>query len=414
MDKELSYETKQKNRRIKIIRYSSVLIFLLFIFWLFGYLINTPVQRSKLVIGTAKKGRIEASINAIATVIPEFEEVIISPIQSGIQKINISAGAKVDSGQSIMQLNKEFVILEYERKVDQLNLIKTQLSRTILRFENNISDLEIQRQILTLKSKRLYAVYQDAQKLLGIGSGSKEEIDLARMNYEIGELELQQLNKQIENNTEAQKAETRELELNISIEKKNVDELKRKIDHADIKSTRRGVVTWVKDEIGSNVVPGEMLARIADLSSFKIEASISDVHAEKLHEGQTAIVRINENNLRGSITSINPSVKNGTVNFLISLNEKNSSLLRSQLKVEVFVITGTKDNTIIVPNGTAFNGSSKQTLFMIENEKAYRREVIVGLSNIDSVEIVSGISEGEEVIVSDMRKYEKRETIRVK
>ena len=405
MDKELSYETKQKKRRIKIIRYSSVLLFLLFIFWLFGYLINTPVHRSKLVIGTAKKGRIEASINAIATVIPEFEEVIISPIQSGIQKINISAGAKVDSGQSIMQLNKEFVILEYERKLDQLNLIKTQLSRTILRLENNISDLEIQRQILTLKSKRLYAVYQDAQKLLGIGSGSREEIDLARMNYEIGELELQQLNKQIGNNTEAQKAETRELELNISIEKKNVDELKRKIDHADIKSTRRGVVTWVKDEIGSNVVPGEMLARIADLSSFKIEAGISDVHAEKLHEGQDAIVRINENNLRGTIISINPSVKNGTVNFLISLNEKNSPLLRSQLKVEVFVITGIKDNAIIVPNGAAFNGSGKQALFMIENEKAYRREVVVGLSNIDSVEIVSGISEGEEVIVSDMRKH---------
>ena len=313
-----------------------------------------------------------------------------------------------------LQLNKEFVILEYHRKLDQLDLSNTQLSRTALQLDKNIFDLETERKIKALKNQRLQAVYQDAKKLLEIGGGTLEEVELARMNFEIGELELEQLDKQIKNRKESKIAELKEMRLNIKIEEKNVDELKRKIELADIKSSRHGVVTWVKEKIGSNVLPGDVIARVADLGSFKVEGSISDVYADRIIEGQEAIIRVNNDDLRGIITAIHPTVKNGIVTFSVALQEKNHPALRPQMKMEVFVVTGSRSNTVIIPNGAAFSGLKKQVLFVVEDGKAYRREVTTGLSNIYFVEITSGINEGENVIISDMSDYEKRESIRIR
>ncbi len=414
MDREISAGSKSRNRRKKIISFSVALLSLVLVFWLFNYLINTPIKRSKIVTGIAKTGKIEATLNASAVVLPEFDEVIISPIQANIQKINFSAGSIVDSGQSILQLNKEFVILEYQRKLDQLDLSKTQLSRTAMHLDKNISDLETEYKIKLLKNQRFQAVYKDAQKLLEIGGGTLEEVELARMNFEIGELELEQLDKQIKNRKESKKAELKEIGLTIQIQEKNVDELKRKINQADIMSSRHGVVTWVKEEIGSNVMPGEVIARVADLSSFKVEGRISDVYAGRISVGQEAIVRINDDDLRGIITSIRPAVKNGIVTFAVALQQKSHEALRPQLKAEIFIVTGSNSKAVIVPNGAAFTGLEEQILFVIEDGKAHRREVTTGLSNIDFVEITSGISEGEEVIISDMRNNEKRESIRIK
>lgn len=414
MDRELPVEKKKKDKRKSLMRILIILVSGIIALWGFSRVINRPVKKENILIAKSTRGDITATLNASAQIIPEFEEVIICPVPARINKIHFPAGSVVDSGQSIIQLQMESTIYEYTKLLDQLELSKTQYLRTQLELNKAITDLETEIDIKKLKNERLKANLSDATKLLQIGGGTKQEAEIARVNYTIGQLELDQLEKEFENSITSREAELKELKLNISIQQKNVDELKRKKDRAKVYATRKGVVTWVNDQIGANINGGEVVARVADLGSYKARGTIAGMYAENLHTGQEVIIRIKETDLKGSVISIDPTVKNGVINFIIILEHNNHPLLRPDLRTEAFIVKEKKSNVILVPNGTAFTGAGKQVLFVVENDKAIRREVITGLRSFDYVEIINGINENESVIISDMSSHKRRDKIRIK
>ena len=138
--------------------------------------------------------------------------------------------------------------------------------------------------------------------------------------------------------------EISEAELAADVEENNLNELQRKLNAANIVATRAGVVTWVNKNIGAAVHEGESIARIANLSSFKVTGSISDNYLDQLHNGMAAIIRINEDQIRGTVSNIYPSVQNGIVSFDVRLDEQNNKLLRPNMKVDVYLVT---DHTVI-------------------------------------------------------------------
>lgn len=165
------------------------------------------------------------------------------------------------------------------------------------------------------------------------------------------------------------------------------------------------MVTWVNEEIGATVNAGEPLARVADLSSFKIKATISDTYAEQLKVGGPVTVRINNTDLRGEIANIQPKVENGIITFYVRLQEKNHQALRSNLRVEVFVLTDFRPNVLRVKNGPFFTGATEQAVFVVEGDKATRRLLKTGASNLDFVELQGDIAAGERIILSNTKEY---------
>jgi HlyD family secretion protein len=173
------------------------------------------------------------------------------------------------------------------------------------------------------------------------------------------------------------------------------------------------VLTWVNENIGSSVNEGEMLAKVADLGSFRVEGNCSDVYADQVKTGLSVIIKMNEAVLRGQITQVKPAVKDGIISFVIQLDNARNESLRPNMKVEVYVVTNKSTRTIRVANGPAFTGKRKQFIYVLQNQTAYRREVETGLSNFDFIEIKSGLKTGEKVIVTDMNDYEHLEKISI-
>jgi HlyD family secretion protein len=173
-------------------------------------------------------------------------------------------------------------------------------------------------------------------------------------------------------------------------------------------------VTWVNENIGASVNPGEIIARVADLNSFKVEGQISDIHIDKINVGMPVRVRIGKNEIVGEMSSIRPTIRNGVVTFLVELDDKSNSALRSNLRVDVYVIRSRRGDVLRVKNGAAFNGSGKNSVFIIRDDKAIRREVMVGAVNFDYVEIIEGLNEGDEIIISDMEKHRNQNKLYIK
>lgn len=150
---------------------------------------------------------------------------------------------------------------------------------------------------------------------------------------------------------------------------------------------------------------GDALARVADLSSFRVRATIPDSYADALHQGDSVVVRINDTDLRGTVASISPAVEKGVVTFYVQLNNPHHPALRPNLRADVFVITRAHHGVLCVKNGPYYAGGKEQPVFVLTDGRAVRRTMRFGDSNFDFVQIVGGLRVGEQIVVSDMKDH---------
>ena len=414
MDREVAPDQVKTERNRKWIIGFIVTVLLIISLYLFKQSLSSSIESSRIRTGIVQRGDVENTLSATGEVIPAYEQIITSPIRASIKSILLSPGTKVQPGQAIVELDKSLTQIEFERYEDQLALKKNSIEQLRMKLDKNLYDAEISDKIKLLNINKLKADLEDAKRLEKVGGGTKEDITRAENALRIAELEKQQLENDLSYNRKSMGASLRETELGAQIEGKNLKELQHKLKMADIVADRKGVLTWVNENIGSSVNEGEMLARVADLGSFRVEGSCSDVYAEQVKAGLSVIIKVNESVLRGIISQVKPAVKDGVIGFVIQLENAQNESLRPNMKVEVYVVTNRSSNTLRVANGPAFTGKRKQFVYVLQDNIARRREVETGLSNFDYVEIKSGLSVGEKVIVTDMNQYEHLEEISIK
>jgi HlyD family secretion protein len=405
MDREIPSYIK-RNRRIRV--YSiGIISFLFVVLALIGFrsLLKASVRRDMIRTAFAERGPILATITASGIVIPEYEQSITSPIQSKIERVYHKAGERIQTGEPILELDREFILLTYNQLSDELELKKNKLTQLQLDLDKRLIDLQTQREVKELKIEYFESRVQLEKQLHKIGGGTTASLKIAELDLEIARVEFEQLEKEIENQRQSAVADLNELELQIRIQENRLNEARRQMELAETKAERDGIVTYVNDVIGAAVNPGDVVARVADLGSFRVQGTISDINASKLINGGRVIVRVDEEEIGGTISSIRPTIENGIVTFLVDLDEKSHEALRSNLRIDVFVVTASKDDVIRVANGPFVNGSGLQDIFVMEGDRAVRRTVTIGAMNFDYVEIVDNIEIGEEVIISDMEDY---------
>lgn len=415
MDRPISNTTQQKNKFAKIIKALIAIGIVAGLFFLLRKLLTTKANKKSFSIAQVERGPIENSITATGLVIPSFEQQINAPISTEIKTIHLKSGTAVKTGDVIMDLDEEFIRLEYESLKDQLDLRKNNISRLSLEYDKNLKDLDYDNQIKALQIARMEAQLADIQHLKKIGGTTQEEVDQATLNLQIAKLEKKKLNTELEFRKKVVTTDRRNLELEVLIQEKKQTELKRKLRETSVAAPRAGVITWINENIGEKVNEGEALARIANLENFRVEASCSDRYGSQLKVGMPARVRIDDTNLKASISAILPAIENNTVEFIIELAEPNHKSLRPNMRVEVFVIINQKENALRIKNGAAFSGAISQDVFVVKGDHAQKTTLQLGLINSEFVEIISGdIRKGDQILISDMKAYKHLESIQLK
>ena len=413
MDKTIEAEVKQKRKKQYLLITVLCIAVLAVGLFLMRSFFSSTIKRSAITTAVVEVGNIENTINATGEIRPEFEEVITSPVSASIQEIILDAGSKVTTGQSILKLDKTAIQVEYEKGKFQLESKQNEIRKLKLELDKSYFDLKSNNNIKQLRINSLTADVENSKRLYKAGGGTREDVEKAELNLKVAQLEKEQLENEIKSKQQTMQVEIRESEIAAAIQQNELKELMRKVSLASIQSTRGGVVTWVNKNIGAAIREGEALARIADLSSFKVTGTISDAQLNHLRNGMPAIIRINEADVRGSVTNIYPAVENGIVTFDIQLNERNNKLLRPNLKVEVFLVTATGNNVMRVSNGPAFSGLESQDIFIVRDGKAERRKVQTGMSNFDYIELKNNVKPGEVVITSDMSEFKHAKEITI-
>ncbi|QPH40875.1 efflux RND transporter periplasmic adaptor subunit [Pedobacter endophyticus] len=413
MDRAIEEEISSKKKKKTYLLVFVIVMVIAASIWFIRFYFKPELTRADIMTAKVETGIIENTINATGEVLPEFEEVLTSPINASIKDVLMDAGNRVNKGQSILQLDKSVTEADFGKLQFQMESKENEIRKLKLDLEKSFFDIKSNNSIKQLRISNLKDGVSSAKRLLKAGGGTKEDVERAELDLKVADLEKLQLENEIKSKQQTMKIEIREAEIALAIQKNELDALKRKLDLADVIATRPGVITWVNKNIGSSVREGDALVRIADLSGFKVAGSMSDNLLDKIHKNMTAIIRIGDTQLRGSIVNISPAISNAIVSFDIQLNQKDSKVLRPNQKVDVFLVTDTRNNVLRVANGAAFNGANLQEIFVLKNGVAERRTVKTGLSNFDFIEILSGLKVGDEVITSDMGDYKNAKTVTI-
>ncbi|MFT6336415.1 MAG: HlyD family secretion protein [Halioglobus sp.] len=405
MDRQISSQEQNKGSYKKWLYVLLGLLILAAAIYGLRSLIKNKAKKSDFFISIVERGDVSNTISASGVVTPAYEREINAPVATEIKSVSLSTGAEVKKGDLILELDQEYTKLEYDQLKDELDLRKNNIEKLKLKFDKDLRDLDYRDQIKALQVSELNAEVTDQKRLLDIGGSTKEALEQAQLQLKVSKLEKKMLENELQYSRSVNVNEKKGLELEYTIQEKRLKELRRKLSETSVRAPQSGVITWINEDIGRTVSPGETLVRIADLGRYIIEATSSDRNSEKLEIGLAVKVRIGNNNLDGAISRILPAVENNTVKFFVELDNESANVLRPNMRAEVFIITEKKENVLRIKNGAAFRGAKSQDVFFLIGDKAVKKKIKKGISNSDYVEITSNAKAGDRIIISETEDY---------
>lgn len=415
MDREIPKEVKAKELRKKIIRASvGVVTGIVAIVLLISFL-RSSVRSKDLSFSVVDKGVIEVSVSASGKVIPAFEEIINSPINSRIIEVYRKGGDSVDIGTPLLKLDLESTETNYNKLLDELQMRQCKLEQLKVNNQTKLSDLAMQIKVSAMQLNRMEVELRNEHYLDSLGAGTTDKVRQAELSYNVAQLQHEQLKQQYENEKLSSAADMKVQQLDLNIFNKSLAEMKRTLDDARIRSPRKAILTYINNQVGARVQQGEQVAVISDLSHFKVEGEIADAYGDRVAAGGKAVIKTGTLKLEGTISSVTPLSKNGVISFTVQLKDDSHKRLRSGLKTDVFVMNAVKEDVMRIANGSYYIGSGEYELFVAEGDKEIvKRKVKLGDSNFDYVEVISGLKVGDRVVVSDMTDYKNKSKLKVK
>lgn len=395
-------------RREKLMRWSKVgialLILLVLILVAISYL-RASVSLQDLRRSTVEVGTIEVSVGASGRVAAAFEEVITAPISSRIQEVYKHAGDSVEAGTPLLRLDLQSIETNYRKQLDELKVRSLRLQQLRIRSASQHSNAEMQIKVGAMQLDKMQVEVRNERYLDSIGAGTTDKVREVELRHRVAELELEQSRRRLDNDRRVAEADIRVMELELEIFRKTLAETKRILEDAQIRAPRAGVLTFVHDQIGSQVSPGTQIATLSDLSHFRIDAEIADSYGDRIAVGSRVVVKVGKDELAGVVSNLTPLSRNGVIQFSVSLQQSDYPRLRSGLRTDVHVMHSIKEDVLRIANGPYYNGKGSYQLFVLSGGELVRREVVLGESNYKWVEVVSGLEVGDEVVVSDMSQY---------
>lgn len=413
MDREISKEVRRKELRRQVLKIgggivAAGVVIVVMISWM-----QTSLNRKDLNVSTVERGMIEVSVSASGKVVPAFEEIINSPINSRIREIYRKGGDSVEAGTPILRLDLQSAETDYKKQLDEEQVKQLQLEQLRISNRSKLSEMEMKLKVSRMELNRKEVELRNERYLDSLGAGTADKVRQAELDYNVSVLRLKEDEQKYLNEQASTAADLKVKELELNIFRKSLAETRRTLEDARILSPRKAILTYVNNEVGAQVSEGSRVAIISDLSHFKIEGEIADTYGDRIAPGSRAVVKIGTDKLDGVVSDVTPLSKNGVISFSVRLEEDNHRRLRSGLKTDVYVMNAVKEDVLRIANASYYVGKGEYDLFVVDGDQLYKRKVQLGDSNFEYVEVVGGLQEGDRVVVSDMSAFQNKTKLKI-
>lgn len=330
------------------------------------------------------KNDITESVYATGKVKAVNQYTVYATVNGILNQILIKPGDKIKNNQALFEIDNTTAALNAENA-----RLQQEVSRDNI---NNNSDKlkEAQLAVNTAfdKFKLDESIYMRQKTLWDQNIGSRVEYEQKKLMYESSKNAYESAKSRFAQLKTQYKNELKRAEINVSISSKQQNDFK-------IKSAIEGEVFDVLREKGDLITPQMPLAIIGKSNQYFIEMSVSEIDIVRIKEGQTVIIAMDSykgKTFTATIDHIEPIMNERTRNFTVNaLFVEAPPVLYPNLSAEASIVIQSKKNCISIPSDYLINGK----YVMLANN--IKREVVTGLRDYNTVEIISGVNEQDEL-----------------
>ncbi len=397
---------ERKVRRWKPLAAGAAVVLLLAIWWLrpiVGRWASSTgsVEGARLRLGTVTRGDLVHDVAAQGRVVAASRPTLFSPA-AGIVSLKVRGGVAVTPGQLLAVVASP----ELENRLQQERATLAALASDASRIELSIRQQNLaNEQRVALGDVQTAAAAREverSEKLDTLGLMNQIDLEKSRDTLAIARLELEQSRQRVANEKEMFDFQLRDARARSDRQQLVVRDVERQIGELEIRAPFAGQVATVSVADADAVVRGQPLVGVVDLSDLEIEINIPETYADQVAIGVAAVVKIDTTEVTGVLTSVSPEVRNAQVEGRIAFDGGPPAGLRQNQRVSCRLVLDRRSAVLKVPRGPFLEAGGGRQVYVVADGLARRRAVTLGAISVTEVEILSGLEEGEEVVLSDV------------
>ncbi|HSQ24414.1 MAG TPA: HlyD family efflux transporter periplasmic adaptor subunit [Pyrinomonadaceae bacterium] len=374
------------------------------------------LDRSTAVIATVKRGEMVREVSGNGTLVPQVTRWIPAPADGRVEKILVQAGMDVSAGTVIVELSNPQM---EQQAIDAEFQVKTaEAEAENLRVRLDSDGMTQQSQIASINAE-----YRQAKLQLDTDEALAKQGLVADLPLKVSRVHVEDLANRL--NVEQQRLAIagKSTKAQINAQQSRVAQLKAlaklkrdQVDALKVRAGTSGVLQQISVQEGQQVTPGLNIARIADPASLKAELKVAETQIKDVREGQKAIVDTRNGVIEGQVSRIDPAAREGTFTVDVSFTGTLPSSARADLSVDGKIELERLKNVLYVDRPAFGQGQQTVGMFRLgpDGQEATRTQVSLGRSSVSTIEVLSGLREGDQVIISDTSSMDNYKTIRVR
>jgi HlyD family secretion protein len=373
-----------------------------------------PVDRAAVWIDVVKRGRMLRDVRGQGALVSEDLRWIPATTTGRVDRIILRAGTPVGAESVILQLSNPS--LEQELEDARLKLKAA---------ESGLASLRVQIEDEELQQRATAATIEADYKKAAMQADVNEQLAALKLVSDLilkqSKLDAEQLavrnriaQQQLAHVAESKSARVAERQSQVDQARAFMALKAREVDALRVRPGVAGILQVVPVEVGQQVMPGTNLARVVNPARLMAEVKVPETQAKDVQVGQRASIDTHNGIVGGRVTRIDPSVQNGTVTVDVAIDGPLPAGSRPDLSVDGTIELERLDNVLFVGRPAFGDENTSTTLFRVQPDgNAVRVQVKFGRSSVNSLEILSGISEGDQVVLSDMSAWNEVDRVHI-
>jgi len=330
-----------------------------------GEMDELGTDRIPVITTEAFRGDITETTRRVA-VVEGRDSVLVIPSMGGrVEAVTVRVGDRVATGQLLVQLEQRDLLAQLAQAEAGLASAQAGMGSAVARLDDARTTLE--------RMERLYAE----------GAVPRQSVEQARLQYQLANLET--------------------LDAQISQAQAGVNIIQNQLQNTIVSAPMSGVVTTVNVSVGEMASPSAPLIEIVNIDEIEIPVGVIEQHINNLRVGDSVEVTISavrEEPFIGTIRNIPPAADAVTRTFPVRIALTNENhLIRPGMFAEVALTTRVSRDVMVVPMVAVVEQGIRQTIFVVEDGEAISRQIQLGINDGQYVEVISGIQEGDEIII---------------
>lgn len=415
MDRQI--EKKSFLRRYAWYIVAAAALAALLVWIVLGTTANTmTVDASDITISDVTRGKFDDYVRLNGQVLP-IQVVQISPEEGGIVREKVvEEGTRVRKGDVILRLsnsNLDLQILNAEAELaEKQNLLRnTQVAMQQDRLNNRTEQAT-----LDTDCDRKRRAYEQNARLYKERLISKEVYLQSREDYKLARRKQSLISQRLKQDSLYRHVQMAQMEDNLVNMRKNVLLVRDRKNKLEVRSAIDGELGLLDVELGQNIVAGQNIGQINDLSDFKVQAQIDEHYIDRVRPGLSASFSRDGKTYRLRVRKVYPEVRNGTFRTDFVFVGERPAQMRSGQTYYVELALGKSQQATLIPRGTFFQTTGGNWIFVLDKSgrKAYRRNISIARQNPQYYEVTDGLEPGERVITSGYEAFKDNEVLVIK